>query len=81
MFIFNRKSLINPQLSYYIKEKNLDFQNKLKEKYVFNNEHLKAPYLAKQSNEENKLHNCVLLLPVVSFISFFIGYSFCKSIS
>lgn len=78
MFNFNYKPMINPELSKYIKEKTLDMQHKLIQKYDINTNHLQVSNLVRQTHT---LPDCILLLPFVSFMSFLAGYSFCKSIS
>jgi len=71
MFCIGRKSIINPEMSKYIRELTYKFTNKSLEKYL------------KKSKENlvimhNKdLPNCCNILPFVSLFSFILGYNFC----
>lgn len=81
MFSLNRKPIINPELSKYIKEKNLEMQNKLSQTYSINTNNKNIFGLVKQTNKQPDLPNYMFLLPLVSLMSFMAGYKFCKSIS
>lgn len=73
MFGFNSRSLINPQISFYIK----DQTNKSMKKYLNN----------KQINQKISVTDlvnvpkCCYILPFVSLISFLAGYNLCNLIN
>jgi len=71
MFCIGRKSIINPEISKYIREQTYKFTNKTMEKYLKKGkENLVMP-------QNKDLPNCCNFLPFVSFFSFFLGYNFC----
>lgn len=79
MFVLNRKQILNPEMSNYIKEHTNKWIKNLKEKYSNKSPYIKVSDLVK--HEEPNMPNNFLLIPFVSLISFLAGYNFCKSIS
>jgi len=65
----------NPEISKYIREQT----NKSIEKYLINYPSsfgLRVSDLVKPTDIDSRIPNCCLILPFVSLISFFAGYSF-----
>ena len=81
MFILNRKQMINPEMSKYIKEYTNKWLINLQEKYSNDSPYKRVSDLVKQKDEELELPNCFFMIPFVSLVSFLAGYNFCKSIS
>lgn len=79
MFALNRKQIINPEMSKYIKEQTNKWLKSFEEKHSNDSAYLRVSNLVK--HEEPKIPNNLLLIPFVSLISFLAGYNFCKSIS
>jgi len=79
MLNFNRKNLVKPEMSQYIKEQIISTQNKLIEKYSNENNDLiddKGFNLVNYKNIKPNLSKSNIILPFVSFLSFLAGYNF-----
>ena len=81
MFVLNRKQLVNPEMSKYIKDYTNKWLINVQENYSNNSSYKRVSDLVKQTNEESKVPNCFFIIPFVSLVSFLAGYNFCKSIS
>lgn len=77
MFNLNQKPMINPELSKYVKQKTLDMQHKLIQKYSMNTNRQSISNLL---TDGHTLPDNVSLLPFVSLMSFLAGCSFSNSI-
>jgi hypothetical protein len=71
MFCIGRKSIINPEISRYIRDQTNKFTNKTMEKYLkIGRENLVI-------TQNKNLPFCCNILPFVSLFSFILGYNFC----